>query len=320
MNPRDIIAKAWTITKKERQLRHWGYVAAVAETLLNIKLLIYQVWFLISYLNGNPIGFFTLEARIMEYVPFWFFITFIIGLVILIVVEWLFPNFARGAIIGLAAKSYKKEEMKGGLVLAVYNFFPIFAIHEMFFLSRLTVVITISSILLRYGGGVGPIAIIFLAIFYLFSNLFLFFCIFAEEAVVIKKVGIGGALKHSFKLVISYLGQVVFLMLLFFVIVLRVVLNAVMAFLIPGIVIGIGFSLALVIPPVIGYSIATLLGLLLVGFASYFFAYLAVFKQTVWTLTYMELAKLKELDIIELDEEKKGETPQEEKESEENNT
>ncbi|MCF7844599.1 MAG: hypothetical protein K9M03_02105 [Kiritimatiellales bacterium] len=310
LTPREIIAKAWAITKKERQIRRWGYAAAIAETLLNIKLLIYQIWFLVSYLQGDPIGFFTVEATLMEHVPFWFFLTFIITLIILLIIEWLFPHLARGAIIGLAAKSHKGEEAKGGLVLAVYNFFPIFAIHEMFFLGRITIIITISSILLRYGGGVAPFAIGILLILYVVSNIFRFFCIFAEEAVVIyrdedgNRIGVGKALKQSLKLVISYLGQIVFLLLLFFVIVLRVVLNAVMVFLIPGIVIGVGFLLALVMPPIVGYSIATILGLVLVGIASYFFAYLAVFKQTVWTLTYLELGKLKELDVIEMNEEK----------------
>lgn len=309
MTPRDIIAKAWAITKKERKLRRWGYTAAIAETLLNIKLLIYQTWFVISYMHGDPIGFFTVEATLMKHVPMWFFVTFIILLIVIIIIEWLYPNFARGAIIGLAAKSYKKEEVKGGLVLAVYNFFPIFAIHEIFFLSRLTVLITICSIVLRYGGGVAPFVIFFLVTFYIFSNIMLFFCIFAEEAVVIcrdednNRIGVGRALKQSLKLVISYLSQIVFLLLLFFMIVLRVVLNAAMVFLIPAIVIGIGLVLAILVGKVIGYTIAIFIGLALVGVASYFFAYLAIFKQTVWTITFMELSKKKDLDVIDLEEE-----------------
>ncbi|MDP7247077.1 MAG: hypothetical protein QF741_00440 [Candidatus Peribacteraceae bacterium] len=302
MTPREIIAKAWAITKQESQIRRWGYAAAVAETLLNIKLLIYQVWFLISYLQGDPIGFFTVEATLMKHIPMWLFITFMVTLVILLTIEWLFPHLSRGAIIGLAAKKHKGEEVKGGLVLAIYNFFPIFAIHEIFFLGRVTVVITIISLLLRYAGAIAPIAIGMLLLFYFCSLLIHFFCIFAEEAVVIKKLGIGGALKNSFKLVISYLGQVIFLLLLFFVIVLRVILNLIMVILIPGIVIGIGFLLTLFLPITISYVTATILGLILVGIASYFFAYLAVFKQTIWTITYMELSKLKELDIIEIEE------------------
>jgi len=300
MTPREIIAKAWEITKKERQLRRWGYAASIAETLLNIKLLTYQTWLIASYLKGNPIGFLTIELTIKENTPPWFFWSFIITILVLIVIEWLFPHLSRGSIIGLGAKSHNGEEVKGGLVLAIYNFFPMFAIHEIFFLGRLTVLVTIISLILRYSPEIAPLAVTLLLIFYVFSLIIRFFCIFAEEAVVIRKIGIGKALKASFKLVISYLGQVVFLILLFYFILLRVILNAITVLLIPAAVLGIGFILTFWMPHILGYSIATLIGLILVAVASYFFAYLAVFKQTIWTLTYMELAKRRELDIIDL--------------------
>ena len=70
MNPRDIIAEAWAITLKERQVRRWGYVSAFLETLLSLKLLIYQTWFIVSYIQGNPIGFFAdvewLSSRVSQ--------------------------------------------------------------------------------------------------------------------------------------------------------------------------------------------------------------------------------------------------------------
>ena len=36
----------------------------------------------------------------------------------------------------------------------------------------------------------------------------------------------------------------------------------------------------------------------LVATGSYFFAYVTVFKQTVWTITYLELSQIKDLDVI----------------------
>jgi hypothetical protein len=301
MAPRDIIARAWVITKNEQQIRRWGYASALLETLLNVKLFSYQVWFFISYMQGDPIGFFQVEEMIFQSVPFWAFLTFIIFLIILVIVELLFPHMAKGAIIGLAAKAQKKEEVKGGLVLAIYNFFPIFAIHEFFILSRIPATITVISLLLRYGGAMAPLGIAIVSTLFLASNILKFFLIFAEEAVVIRKHGIGDALKASFKLVISYLAHIVFLLLLFFVIVLRIAANALMIFLIPGIILGIGFALTFVLSHALSYAIGGLIGLVLIIFASYLFAYLEVFGQTVWTLTYMELCKLKELDIIDVD-------------------
>jgi len=303
MNPREIVAKAWAITTKEAALRKWGFASAFLETLLNAKLLTYQTWLIYSYfILKDPIGFFTIETTLMEYLPMWVAVIIIIIFAILIVIEWLFPHFAKGAIIGLAAKAYKKEERKGGLVLAVYNFFPLFAIHELLFISGVTTTVTICSLLLRYGGSAAIPGVVIVVVLWLASNVLEFFWIFAEEAVVIRKLGIRQAISRSCKLVISYLGHIVFLIMLLFVIMLRIIANALMIIIIPGVVLGVGFLLTLFLPHVISYSLAALLGVAIIFVASYLFAYLEVFRQTVWTLTYIELSKLKDLDVIEAEE------------------
>ena len=76
-----------------------------------------------------------------------------------------------------------------------------------------------------------------------------------------------------------------------------------MVILIPGIVVVIGYVLALFISPAISYTIAGVMGVALVIAASYFFAYLHAFKHAVWTITYIELSKHKDLDIIMNDDE-----------------
>ena len=57
--------------------------------------------------------------------------------------------------------------------------------------------------------------------------------------------------------------------------------------------------LARFLPEVVSFGISGGIGLLGVGVASYFLGYVTVFKHTVWTITYLELSKLKELDVIE---------------------
>ena len=296
MNPREIIAQAWAITLKERQLRRWGFASSLLETLLNTKLLIYQTWFFISFLQGDPIGFFADVEWLSRHLSFAWVATIVTFFLILIFIEWIFPHFAKGAIVGLAAKSYKKEEVKGGLVLAVYNFVPLFAIHEMFVLGSISMVITLSSLLLRYSPEIAPFGIFLLVLFFLGANILRFFFIMSEEGVVIRKLSIGKAMGASFKLVISYLGHVVFLLILGFLISLRILLNAVMIFLVPGIVIGIAFLFKSFLPIEVAIVIGAILGLIIIGLMSYLFAYLEVFRQNVWTITYLELSKLKELD------------------------
>jgi len=227
----------------------------------------------------------------------WSLIIFIFTLV---AVELIFPHFARGAVIGLAAKAHTKQEVKGGLVLALYNCVPIFIVHELFVLGGISTVITIGSLMIRYGppGDFLLLPLGLLVFFWLFSNALHFFAAFAEEAIVIHKMGPFEAIGKSMKLIISHLGHIVFLLILLFVISLRILINIVMILLIPGIVMGIGLLLAQVFSPVLSYSIGSFVGLILVIAASYFFAYVTVFKQTVWTITYLELSQLKDLDVI----------------------
>jgi len=301
VTPREIIAKAWAMTKKEKQLRRWGFSSALLETLLNIKLLIYQSWFFYLYvIRGETISFFAMEELFLKYMPATAAWTLIITIFTLVAIELVFPHFAKGAIIGLAAKSHTKQEVKGGLVLALYNFLPIIIVHELFVLGGISTVITIGSLMIRYGPG-GDFLLLpmgMMAFFWILSNVLQFFSAFAEEAIVIHKLGPFAAIGKSMKLIISHLGHIVFLLILLLVISLRIIINIVMILIVPGIVIGIGVLLTQFLPTVLSYSVGTVVGLILVAIASYFFAYLTVFRQTVWTITYLELSSLKDLDII----------------------
>ncbi len=301
MTPREIIAQAWSITTKEKILRRWGFAASFFETLLNVKLLGYQVYFIYAYIVGIEVGLFDDFYILYEHVPFNVFLSILIGFGLLVLIEFIMPHLSGGAIIGLAAKSYRKEPLKGGMVLALHNFFPLFAVHEMFVLSGWATALTCVSLTLRYIDGnikYGIIGVI-IAIFCI-SNTLKLFAGFAEEAVVLRKMSIGAGIAQSYKLLLSHLSHIMFVLLLLFVISLRIVLNAITVLLIPVIVVGIGFLLALVFSPALSYLIAGLVGVGLVLAASYFFAYLQVFKQTVWTLTYIELSSRKELDHIDL--------------------
>jgi len=301
VTPREIIAKAWAMTKKEKLLRRWGFSSALLETLLNVKLLIYQSWFFYLYvIKGETISFFAMEELFIEYMPATVAWSLIVFIFFLVAVELIFPHFAKGAVIGLAAKAHKKQEVKGGLVLALYNCVPIFIVHELFVLGGISTVITIGSLMIRYGppGDFLLLPLGLLVFFWIFSNILHFFAAFAEEAIVIHKLGPFAAIGKSMKLIISHLGHVVFLLILLFVISLRILINIVMILLIPGVVMGVGLLLTKVFSPVLSYSIGSFIGLILVATGSYFFAYVTVFKQTVWTITYLELSQLKDLDVI----------------------
>jgi hypothetical protein len=65
MMPRQIIAEAWKIAQREKQLKRWGFAASFFATLLNVKLIGYQLYFLHAYMVGNKVGF-EIAMRDME--------------------------------------------------------------------------------------------------------------------------------------------------------------------------------------------------------------------------------------------------------------
>lgn len=299
MTPRQIIAEAWAITRRERSLRRWGIASAFLETLLDVKLISYQAYFLWEYLGGGQAGFFDIEILLYSSIPFWAFLTIIIAFLTLVAVEIFFPHMALGAIIGLSAKSYRREPVRGGFVLAIYNFLPIFAIREIFILSSIATAATASSLVLRYvGGDIKTTIVAGIAILWAISNILKFFASFGEEAVVIRRRGIFSALGESFKLIISNLGHVMFLLLLLFVISIRILINMLTVLVIPGLTIGLGFLLATFLSTTLSTAIAACVGVALIVLASYFFGYLHVFKETVWTITYIELSQRKDVSVI----------------------
>lgn len=299
MNPREIIAQAWVYTMKEGGLRRWGFANSFFRTMLSVQLLAFQVIFLWSFFQGEPIGYLELQQRILEHIPFGLYVTLLSIIGTFTLIAWLFPHLAKGAMIGLAAKCHRGEPVIGGLVLGVYNFFAIFGVHQLLVLSGVMTVVSAISLTVRYAGGLAPVIVVAILILWLFTLILEFFWIFTEEGLVIHKLGIKGAIKKSVKLVISHLGHIMFLFLLLVFIILRIAGNLLMIVLLPAVVIGIGFLLAQLMPPLVSYSISSVLGIALIAVASYFFAYIDIFRQTVWTITYMELSKQKELDIIE---------------------
>jgi hypothetical protein len=299
MTPREIIAQAWAITTAQPMIRRWSFTSSFFETLLDLKLFIYQGYFLYKYLHGGEAGFFDIEIAIYHSMPFWVFASFIIFLVLLVTVELFIPHLCLGAIIGLAAKAKRKDEMKGGLVLGLYNFFAIFAIHEFLVLASLPTVTTVTSVILRYiDGPIKWYSIIILTILFVFSSIMRFLFSFANQGVVIEKLSIFKAMGKSLKLIVSHLSHVMFLMLLLVVISIRILLNFATIILVPAIVIGIAYLLTQIFSPVLSYSIAGAIGIAMTLGASYFLAYLHAFKHTVWTITYLELIKQKDLDVI----------------------
>lgn len=298
LTPREIIAQAWTITTTEPALKRWGFFGSFFRLLLDIKLIFYQIYFLMALLKGKEVGLFDDAIWLYDNVSFSAFVVIISLFLLLFVVEVFVPSLTDGPIIGLTAKSYKREPVQGGFVLAVYNFFPIFTVHELFIFSGVNLLITAVSILLRYGAGLTPFLIFIAVLLWMMSSVLKFLSSFAEPAIVIDKVGIFDSISKSIKLVFSYPQHVIFLIILLIMITIRVFINTILIVLIPGAAFGLGIVLTYVFTPVVSYTVAGIAGFAMIFIMAYYFTYLHVFKQTVWTIMYMELKGQKEMDVI----------------------
>jgi hypothetical protein len=300
VTPREIVAEAWAIAKREKRLWQWGFVASFFAILLSVKFLSFQTYISYEYFFGaNKAGMFDMELWLIHNTPQWFWVSTFITFVVLLVIEFFMPHFTEGAIIGLTVKAHRGEPLEGGLVLGLYNFFSMFAIHEFFFLASWNLVISGISLTLRYlPQPMHPVIIPAIIFLFIFSNFFSFLTSFAPEGCVIKKMGPVESAMRSYKLIVSHLGHVVFLMILLLVISVRIVINTFVVFLIPAAVVGIALLLTYVFSPFVSYLIGGALGVALIGLASYSLAYLHVFRRAVWTLTFLELDGRKDLDHL----------------------
>jgi hypothetical protein len=304
MSPRELIAEAWHITRNYRRiLLPWGITDACVLLLAAIEFASYQGYVLYAYFRTgeNPSFGSTLQLS-MEFLnrhPVWA-VSLLLTISIHFLLWLLIPRLATGALIGLAAKIRCRDEPRGGLVLGLYNFLPLLELAAALGLIGGKTLFTLWSAIIRYMEGDAALFVTtaLLLVFWALSFIFHFFFTFAEEAIVIRKAGVFSALAQSFKLVLSYLSKVVLILLLLTVIILRIILNALVILFIPSLVLGLGLLLARFLPEGVSFGISGGLGLLSLLFASYFLGYITVFKHTVWTITYLELSKEPELDVI----------------------
>lgn len=298
LTPREIIAEAWRITTTERTLRAWGFFRTIFALLLDLKLLGYQLYFVYAYIAGHEVGLLDDWIILYDLVPMWAFVTILVAFILLLIVELFVPSLGDGAIIGLAAKAYKKEKVEGGFILGLYNYFPILTLHEIFAFSGISIFITACSLILRYTEGLRWGLLVIATLLWIISSILRFFASFSEEGVVIQKLGVFEAAGRSIKLTVSYLSHVVFLALLMMVIGLRVVMNVVVIIVLPAVLFGLGTLLTLFLAPAIAWTIIGIVGVVLVFCLAYGLTYLNVFKQTVWTIMFIEMNKQRDLDAI----------------------
>ncbi|MEK7137210.1 MAG: hypothetical protein AAB853_02905, partial [Patescibacteria group bacterium] len=180
MSPREIIAEAWAITRKYRRvLLPWGIIDAFTLSIYATVFATYQGYVLWFFFRGqeSPSWLGTIEMVINTFSEHPAFTGVMVILGILYALLWLtIPRLATGALIGLAAKIRSGDEPRGGLVLGVFNFFPLLELAVALGLIGGKTIFSAWSVLVRTigEGPIIPLATSLLLVLWLLSFVFHF--------------------------------------------------------------------------------------------------------------------------------------------------
>ena len=289
-----IVATAWQITRGNKNLFKFGFVAQFFGIIFSFFYLTYQIAaFRHSHLFSAEKE--NLWKKILtEVLPFAqthekFFLIFLISAIVFLVARLFFPTACEGAIVFLVGQKLENKEMKNGLSRAFFLFLPLFEIailrgslatstffSEWSFLIRNTSNETADFFL--------PILIFFAAV----GVLLLFFLSFAVQFVILEKNNFTAALHNSIKLVAKFPKITLQLFLIFVVIELRVFLNIILFLFLPFFVLTTAGFFATLFLQSFGFLIAIFLAAVLFCFAAFLTGILEVFSQAIFTTAFAQ--------------------------------
>jgi hypothetical protein len=120
---------------------------------------------------------------------------------------------------------------------------------------------------------------------------------YAEFYIVIDKEGVVSSMLKSSGLVIRQWHHTLFMLLLMSIIILRVILNLLVALVIPALVIAPFLIFTSMTFTIIGVVVGSILALVALYFTSYFLGIFHMFVTGVWTFTFLELTASEQNDI-----------------------
>ena len=298
MDYRKIISDSWRYTQENKGLIYWfGFFPSLLTTTVGIGYLTYQFFaFKKSFLFDNA------ETSFMhDVVNFgWSFLsghaTLTVPLVIvgiIVAILWiLIPTLAKASAIQAIARSKngQKSGVGVGLKYGLMAFLPLFEFHLLVkTFSPMSMVTEMGFVARNLGMGIfNALLPVFLIIMVISFVLVLFFT-FVDLYIVIDNEKILTSMKKSAKLVVLNWQQTVLITILMIIIGVRIIIQAVLIFVVPLAVIftaGYLATIALETTIIIVAGIVGVLGLLL---SAYLGGIVDIFSYTVWTYAFLEL-------------------------------
>lgn len=308
MNYRQTIMDSWKFTQENKRLIYWfGFLPSFLSTAVGIGYIAYQFFaFKKSYLFND-----TDESFLTDVVNFiWNFlkthsslsIPLIIIAIIVTILWFLVPTlFKASAIQAIArAKNGQKSGVGVGLKYGMMVFLPLFEFHMLVkTFAPFSIIIEMGFVLRNLGPAIFQMMIpAFALIFVIAIGLFLLFT-YADLYIIVDDEKILTAMRKSVKLVILNWQQTFLITFLMIIIGVRIVIQAILVFLIPAIVILTGAFLATLALESAVLVIAGVVGVVGLIIAAYLGGIVDIFAYTVWTFTFLELTSQVEISARE---------------------
>jgi hypothetical protein len=290
----EIIRTAWQMVNRTKGLAWFGIVPAIFTTIFGIGYIFYQFFaFEASPFFGNKhFDFGRVGGIVLDFAGAHHFVVvlFIAMIAVGAIAYFLLPPFCEAAIIGLVAAIFGKKEIRSsdGIAIGVQNFFKMFELQMLMSTFSFFEFLTIGSLTIRKLGTPSWLFILLGFLFFV-SFIFSFLFIYSQNFVVLKKNDLMPAFAGSAKLVISNFRKTLSMWFLIFLISIRVVINVILIFFIPALVVFLANFFVSTIAVAMGIALAVAVGIVVLGLAAYLGGVLHTFTTAAWTLTFLSI-------------------------------
>lgn len=304
MDYRALIAESWKYTQSHKKLIRWfGFLPAFFTTTVAIGYIVYQFFaFKESALFNEEEGS-SFAYEVFEYA--WTFIqnhlSWTLPLVIVAVffalMYFLFPTLAKAAAIQAIAreKNGQKSGVGIGFRYGIMSFLKLFEYHLLIKTFSFFSIMLEMALVLRFSPNLFkllfPVFLVFIVIGFILTLLF----IYTDFYIVVDEEDVFVGMKKSAKLVIQHWKHTFLVTILMLIIGIRIVIQVLLVFLIPTIIILLTGYIATVALPVTGVVVGGIAGLVMLFIAAYLNGVVDVFSYTVWTFTFLKLTSEKEM-------------------------
>lgn len=304
MNYRQIIAESWRYTQSNKRLIIWfGFVSSLLTTTVGVGYIAYQFFALKnSYLFSNEDHSFLSQvvSFIVDFAKahFSWTVPMIVFAAVFGILYFLYPTLAKAGAIQTIARNRngQKAGVGTGLRYGMMSFLPLIEYHILIkTFSFFSILIEMSFVLRNLGPGIFkiflPVFILLIILGFVLTLLFTY----TDFYIVIDHEPVFQAMKKSAKQVIMHWKHTFLISILMIIIGLRIIIQVILVFLIPALIVLITGYLATVTLPVTGVIVGGVVGFVTLILAAYLTGIVDIFSYTVWTFTFLDITQEKEV-------------------------